>query len=136
MKMKNFLVGAIAVALLACSAQALSVTITEGMISSLEPQEFLVNFGMLTGAINFKLGNYTWPASEIWLVPVGTNPNQFKSNSTYLEIPENITYTTCKTSVYFNSTYGFAFKSLAQILPNGTFCILAYNGTYDVVAKY
>jgi hypothetical protein len=117
-------------------AYALTVNVEEGTISKLEPQQFLANFGMLTGAITFKLGDYIWPASEIWLVPVGTNPNQFKSNSTYLELPANLTYTTCKTSVYFNSTYGFAFKSLAEILPNGTFCILAYNGTYDVVAKY
>jgi hypothetical protein len=117
-------------------AYALTVNVEEGTISKLEPQQFLTNFGMLTGAITFKLGDYIWPASEIWLVPVGTNPNQFKSNSTYLELPANLTYTTCKTSVYFNSTYGFAFKSLAEILPNGTFCILAYNGTYDVVAKY
>ncbi|MEM5869580.1 MAG: hypothetical protein QXR09_00195 [Candidatus Aenigmatarchaeota archaeon] len=136
MKLKKILIGTIAIVLLVSSVQALSVNITEGMISSLEPKEFLVNFGMLTGAITFRLGNYTWPANEVWLVPVGTNPNQFKSNNTYLEIPENITYTTCKTSVYFNSTYGFAFKSLAKILPDGTFCILAYNGTYDVVAKY
>ncbi|MEM5766098.1 MAG: hypothetical protein QW423_00440 [Candidatus Aenigmatarchaeota archaeon] len=136
MKMEKFLVGIIAVALLACSAQAISVNIREGEISQLESQEILVNFGMLTGTINFKLGNYTWPASEIWLVPLGTEPSQFKSSSIYLQIPENITYSTCKTSVYYNSTYGFAFKALTQILPNGTFCILAYNGSYDVIAKY
>ncbi|MEM7826106.1 MAG: hypothetical protein QW451_00540 [Candidatus Aenigmatarchaeota archaeon] len=136
MKLEKFFVGIIAVALLACSAQAISVNIREGEISQLEPQEIFVNFGMLTGAITFRLGNYTWPAKEIWLVPIGTNPSQFKSNSTYLEIPDNITYTTCKTSVYYNSTYGFAFKSLAEILPNGSFCILAYNGTYDLIAKY
>jgi hypothetical protein len=117
-------------------AYALTVNLEEGKISQLEPQQLQVNFGMLTGAITFKLGDYTWPASEIWLVPVGTNPSQFKSNSTYLQLPANLTYTTCKTSVYYNSSYGFAFKSLAEILPNGTFCILAYNGTYDVVAKY
>mgnify|MGYP000384757346 CR=1 FL=1 len=133
---KKFLLVIAVKALALPLAYALSVNVEEGTISQLEPQQFLVNFGMLTGAITFKLGNYTWPASEIWLVPVGTNPNQFKSNNTYLELPENLTYTTCKTSVYSNSTYGFAFKSLAKILPNGTFCILAYSGTYDVIAKY
>ncbi|MEM5829755.1 MAG: hypothetical protein QW040_03685 [Candidatus Aenigmatarchaeota archaeon] len=136
MKLKKILVGFVAVTFLACSGRALSVSVIEGAVSQLEPQQFLTNFGMLVGSIIFKLGDYTWPADEIWLVPVGTEPSQFKSSGTYLEIPENITYTTCKTSVYYNSTYGFAFKSLATILPNGTFCILAYNGTYDIIAKY
>jgi hypothetical protein len=135
--MKKKILFAIVAATLALPlAYALSANVIEGTISQLEPQQFLVNFGMLTGAITFKLGDYTWPAKEIWLVPVGKDPSQFKSNSTYLELPANLTYTTCKTSVYYNSSYGFAFKSLAEILPNGTFCILAYNGTYDVVAKY
>jgi hypothetical protein len=133
---KKILFAILAVTLALPLAYALSADVIEGTISQLQPQQLLVNFGMLTGAITFKLGDYTWPASEIWLVPVGTNPSQFKSNSTYLELPANLTYTTCKTSVYYNSTYGFAFKSLAEILPNGTFCVLAYNGTYDVVAKY
>ena len=135
--MKKKILFAIVAATLALPlAYALSADVIEGTISQLEPQQLQVNFGMLTGAISFKLGDYTWPANEIWLVPVGKNPSQFKSNSTYLELPANLTYTTCKTSVYYNSSYGFAFKSLAEILPNGTFCILAYNGTYDIVAKY
>jgi|YelNatPaOPRAMG01_1025707.scaffolds.fasta_scaffold18026_10 hypothetical protein len=135
--MKKKILFAIVAATLALPlAYALSADVIEGTISQLEPQQLQVNFGMLTGAISFKLGDYTWPANEIWLVPVGKDPSQFKSNSTYLELPANLTYTTCKTSVYYNSSYGFAFKSLAEILPNGTFCILAYNGTYDIVAKY
>lgn len=116
-------------------ARAFQVDVIEGTILQLQPQTITTKFGMLLGTITFKLGNYTWPVEEVWLVPVGTNPSQFKSNSTYLQLPENITYTTCKTSIYYNSTYGFAFKSLAQILPNGTFCILAYNGTYDLVVN-
>jgi len=135
--MKKKILFAIVAATLALPlAYALSADVIEGTISQLEPQQLQVNFGMLTGAISFKLGDYTWPANEIWLVPVGKDPSQFKSNSTYLELPANLTYTTCKTSVYYNSSYGFAFKSLAEILPNGTFCILAYNGTYDIVANY
>jgi hypothetical protein len=135
--MKKKILFAIVAATLALPlAYALSANVIEGTISQLEPQQLQVNFGMLTGAISFKLGGYIWPVNEIWLVPVGKDPSQFKSNSTYLELPANLTYTTCKTSVYYNSSYGFAFKSLAEILPNGTFCILAYNGTYDVVAKY
>ncbi|MEM5853917.1 MAG: hypothetical protein QXG39_06770 [Candidatus Aenigmatarchaeota archaeon] len=136
MKLDKAFIFSVVVLFVFSSARAIRVTIEEGSIKEIEPQELLVNFGMLTGTLNFKLGNYRWPAKEIWLVPPGTSPSYFKSNSTYLEIPENITFTTCKTSVYYNATYGFAFKGLAEILPNGTFCILAYNGTYDLVAKY
>lgn len=136
MEMRRILFGFTALALLVPLAYALNTTIANGTINDLGVSQFLTNFGMLTGATTFKLGNYTWPASEIWLVPSSTLPDQFKSSGDYLEIPANVTFTTCKTSIYYNSTYGFAFKSLSAILPNGTFCILAYNGTYDIVTKY
>lgn len=136
MELKKILFGLTVVLSLVPLAYALSTTITEGTIVDLGVKQSLSNFGMLTGAITFKLGNYTWPANEVWLVPSNTLPEQFKSNSTYLELPANVTFSTCKTSIYFNSTYGFAFKGLADVLPNGTFCILAYNGTYDIVARY
>jgi len=136
MELKKILSGLMAAIMLVPLAYAFNTVITEGTITSLGLNQFLANFGMLTGAITFKLGNYTWPTNEVWLVPANTLPEQFKSNSTYLEIPTNVTFSTCKTSVYYNSTYGFAFKSLTEILPNGTFCILAFNGTYDIVARY
>lgn len=136
MEFGKILFGLVVVLSLTSLGYALTATITEGKITDLGANQFLTNFGMVTGAITFKLEDYNWQAEEIWLVPANTLPAQFKSNNTYLEIPANITFSTCKTSIYYNSTYGFAFKSLADILPNGTFCILAYNGTYDVVAKY
>jgi len=136
MKLKSILFGLIAALSLVPLACALTATVTDGTITNFGANQFLTNFGMLDGAITFKLGNYTWPLNEVWLVPTNTLPEQFKSTSTYLEIPANVTFTTCKTSIYGNSTYGFAFKSLADILPNGTFCVLAYNGTYDIVARY
>jgi len=136
MELHKILFGLIAVASLTPLAYALTATITEGRITDLGANQFLTNFGMLTGAITFKLGEYSWQVDEVWLVPANTLPEQFKSNSTYLEIPANVTFSTCKTSVYFNSTYGFAFKSLSAVLPNGTFCMLAYNGTYDIVARW
>ena len=136
MELKKVLFGTIISLFLIPLVYALSTTITSGTITDLGINQLLTSFGMLKGEITFKLGNYIWPVEEIWLVPANTSPDQFKSAGTYLEIPANITFTTCKTSVYNNTTYGFAFKSLAEVLPNGTFCILAYNGTYDVVAKY
>lgn len=117
-------------------AYSLTTTIIEGTVTDLGINEILTFFGMVKGTITFKLGSYTWPASEIWFLPEGTSPKQFKSSSTYLEIPENITSSTCKTSVYYNETYGYAFKVLSsQVMPDGSFCGLAYNGTYEILAK-
>ncbi|MEM5882998.1 MAG: hypothetical protein QXQ77_02025 [Candidatus Aenigmatarchaeota archaeon] len=118
-------------------AYSLKANIKEGEIVEIGNNEFLVSFGMIRGSINFKLGDYKWPAKEIWLVPEGTLPSYFKSTGNYLEIPENITFSTCKTSIYYNETLGYAFKVLSsQIQENGSFCGLAYNGTYDVIAKF
>jgi len=117
-------------------AYSLTTTISQGTVTDLGVSEILTSFGMVKGTITFKLGSYTWSASEIWLLPEGTSPKQFKSTSTYLEIPENITSGTCKTSIYYNETYGYAFKVLSsQVMEDGSFCGLAYNGTYEILAK-
>ncbi|MEM7825466.1 MAG: hypothetical protein QW412_01225 [Candidatus Aenigmatarchaeota archaeon] len=118
-------------------AYSLEANIIEGEILEIGAKELLVSFGMLKGSINFRLGEYKWPAREIWLVPEGTLPASYKSTGVYLEIPENITFSTCKTSVYYNETFGYAFKILSsQIAENGSFCGLAYNGTYEILAKF
>ncbi|MEM5793713.1 MAG: hypothetical protein QXS48_04425 [Candidatus Aenigmatarchaeota archaeon] len=118
-------------------AYSLKVSIKEGEVAEIGSNEFLVSFGMIRGSINFKLGEYKWSTREIWLVPEGTLPSYFKSTGNYLEIPENITFSTCKTSVYYNETLGYAFKILpSQIQENGSFCGLAYAGSYDIIAKF
>jgi len=123
---------------------ALTTSINNGQITDLGVNQFLTDFGMVTGAITFKLANLTWVPSTIWLLPVEIDPDIFSKNLTiksYLELPENITFSTCRTAIYFNQTSGYGFKiynteSTEQILTNGTFCGLAYNGTYYVYAKY
>ncbi len=118
-------------------AFSLKASIKEGEIAEIGNNELLVSFGMVKGSISFRLGEYKWPASEIWLVPEGSLPSYYKSTGTYLELPENITFSTCKTSVYYNESLGYAFKILgSQIAENGSFCGLAYNGSYDVIAKF
>lgn len=126
-------------------ASALSVTINQGEIITLSEQEILTNFGMVIGTITFRIGNYKWPPNEIWLLPENINPEEFSKGLTQkeiLEIPKNLTFSTCRTAVYFNETLGkYGFKiyntgTTTQILENGTFCGLAYNGTYWVIAKY
>ena len=118
-------------------ANCLKVTITNGDVTQIGAQEVRTSFGMVVGAVNFKLGSYKWPAKEIWLVPEGSSPEDFKAIGTYLEIPENLTFSTCKTSVYYNESLGYAFKILpSQIMRNGSFCGLAYEGSYDVIAAF
>lgn len=135
--MKKFLIGIILFSALFPPINALNINITRGEVVNLGTKEILTEFGMIIGTIKFKLGTYYWSPKEIWLVPDGTLPNQFKSNSTYLEIPKNLTFSSCKTSVYYNQTLGYAFKILSsQILENGTFCGLAYSGSYIILAKY
>ena len=124
--------------------KSLTTAIAEGEITDMAVKQILTGFGMLTGTINFKLGNFSWQPEEIWLLPTDTNPDDFKSNVSIgetLEIPENITWSTCRTAAYHNRTVGDGFKiyntgTSIQIQPNGTFCGLAYNGTYYILAKY
>jgi len=90
-------------------AYSLTTTVMEGTVTDLGVSEILTSFGMVKGTITFKLGSYTWSASEIWFLPEGTS---------------------------YNETYGYAFKVLSsQVMEDGSFCGLAYNGTYEILAK-
>ena len=133
---KAIIFGVILSVILTPLVKALTTQITKGQITELGSKEFLTDYGMVRGSIRFKLGDYSWGPKEIWFLPEGTEPKQFKSVSVYLEIPDNIIFSTCKTSVYYNESLGYAFKLLSSaILENGTFCGLAYEGNYTVLAK-
>jgi hypothetical protein len=129
----------------AATLQTSQVNVQEGSITDIGVEEVLTDFGMITGVINFKLGNYSWPPEEIWLISEKIDPDIFskglKQNGT-LEIPENLTFSTCRTAVYINTTSnitGFKIYNTAtkkQILENGTFCGLAYQGSYYVFVSY
>ena len=125
-------------------AYALTLTIKSGSITNLGNEEILVEYGMLVGNLKFRLENYTWPPKEIWLLPAKVDPDEFSKGLRQLkvlELPENLTFSTCRTAVYFNQSLGYGFKiyntaSTKQIFENGTFCGLAYEGEYYVFAKY
>ncbi len=126
------------------TAFAITVEVSNGSATSIGNNELLTNFGMVSGQINFRLGNFSWVPSEIWLIPQDIDPDIFSkglSQRAVLEIPRNITSSTCRTAVYYNQSSGYGFKiyntgTTAQIFSDGTFCGLAYNGTYFVLAKY
>jgi len=140
--MKKIVFGILVLLALIPLAKALTVNVIQGEITHLEAQNISTDFGMIVGRINFKLGNFIWPPKEIWLLPEGVDPKDFSKQNTTLEIPENITFSTCRTAVYYNQTLNaFGFKiyntaSATQIFPDGNFCGLAYNGTYTIIAKW
>ena len=145
MNKKTLILGAfLALLSLTPLAKSLATTIADGEITDIAVKQILTGFGMVTGAINFKLGNFSWQPQEVWLLPVDTDPDSFKSNVSMgetLEIPENKTWSVCRTAVYHNRTVGDGFKiyntgTSIQIQTNGTFCGLAHNGTYYILAKY
>ncbi len=126
------------------AASGITVEISNGNSTNIGTNEMLTNFGMVSGNIVFKLGNFSWTPTEIWLIPENIEPGVFSkglTQQTTIEIPENVTSSTCRTAVYHNKSSGYGFKiyntgTTTQIFSNGTFCGLAYNGTYFVFAKY
>ena len=126
------------------AVSALSVEVSSGSRTDIGTQEFSTEFGMVTGNIVFSLGELSWVPEEVWLIPSELDPDVFSKGLTQervLEIPENITGSTCRTAVYYNKTSGYGFKiyntgTTTQIFSNGTFCGLAFNGSYSVFAKY
>jgi hypothetical protein len=140
--MKRIVFGVLALLALVHIASALTTEVMQGEIKTLEAQNISTDFGMIIGTINFKLGHFLWPPKEIWLLSANVDPSVFSRQNTTLEIPENITFSTCRTAVYYNQTLNaIGFKiyntaSTTQILPNGTFCGLAYSGNYTIVAKW
>jgi len=137
-------IGIILALLLAPSAHAITADVSSGGETDMGSMNVLTEFGMVTGSVTFILGNFSWVPDEIWLIPEDTEPDIFSKGLTQdsiIEIPENVTSSTCRTAVYYNNASGYGFKiyntaSTAQILGNGTFCGLAYNGTYFMFAKY
>ncbi|MBI4896478.1 MAG: hypothetical protein HY832_02920 [Candidatus Aenigmarchaeota archaeon] len=112
------------------------ITIRNGTITTLPDIELEV-YGAAVGTVRIKLGDYRWTPDELWLVPEGTSIEHYRSASQQSELPSYLNVTNnCKTSLYHNATtekYAYKILSLGA---NGSFCILASAGTYDLYAKY
>lgn len=125
-------------------ASATMVEVLDGGSVDIGSSVVQTSFGMVTGSILFTIGNLTWVPGEIWLLPADVDPSIFSkglTQQTTIELPQNVTSSTCRTAVYRNQTLGYGFKfyntgTTVQIFPDGTFCGLAYNGTYFVFARY
>ena len=125
------------------AASAISVNVSNGEVSDIGVNELTTEFGMVKGEIRFSLGEFSWVPSEIWLVPENVDPEIFNKGLTQdsvIQMPENVTSSTCRTAVYYNKTSGYGFKvyntgTTTQIFKDGKFCGLAYNGTYFMFAR-
>lgn len=125
------------------AAMAVTVSVDGGSHTSVGNVTINTSFGMVTGNVNFRLGNLSWTPEEIWLLPEEIDPEIFSkgvNQDSVIEIP-NVTFSTCRTAVYKNKTSGTGFKvyntgTTKQIFENGTFCGLAYPGSYFVYARY
>jgi hypothetical protein len=120
------------------------VEVRQGESVDIGTNNLPANFGMVTGSLLFRIGNFTWVPTEIWLLPREMDPSIFSKGLTQqetIELPANITGSTCRTAVYLNQSVGRGFKiyntgTTTQIFRNGTFCGLAYEGTYFVFTRY
>lgn len=120
------------------------VDVRQGEATDIGANGLQAGFGMVTGSVTFGIGNLTWVPTEIWLLPEEVEPSVFSKGLTQqetIELPANVTQSTCRTAVYLNQSSGRGFKiyntgTTTQIFQNGTFCGLAYEGTYFVFARY
>ena len=109
------------------------INITKGEINSIDV--IIEPFGMVNGSIVFKVGGLLWFPEEIWLLPSNASENfeeVFKFENKYLSMNSS----TCKTNIYFNESFGYAFKVTTSQINNGVFCALAYDGTYKILVTY
>src|SRR5437879_1857767 len=113
MQMKKLMVllsGVIAIIVLTPAVLSLATTLSNGTVTDFGANQLQTNFGMLTGSVQFKLGNFLWSPKEIWLLPSEIDPDIFAkglSQQDVVEIPENVTWSTCRTAVYLNKTVGY-----------------------------
>jgi hypothetical protein len=111
-------------------AFAVTISIVEGDLLDLG-NITLSPYGVVKGTIVFKVGDLNWYPKEVWLVPAGTLPETFK---TYVKSIELSSQNKCTTNLYTNNS-SFAFKVTESQIKNGSFCALAYNGTYELLVR-
>lgn len=121
--------------LLIGATYALTIDVIQGDVRDLGSL-VLSPFAIVKGSISFKVGEYSWYPQEIWIIPVGTNPDQFRSASSSNELPSNSSdLGKCTTNIYTNATIGTAYKITASNINKGVFCAAISAGSYEVLAK-
>ena|SRR3989338_6763436 len=92
-------------------------------------------YGGSYGTIKLRLGFAEWYPDAVWIIPENSDIDDFSYTGTTYTVPSSLNLTNnCRSSIYYNSSTGHAFKS--SVKENGTFCILADPGTYKLVVEY
>lgn len=109
-----------------------TMEITEGSIASKTVTKF--PYGGVNGTINMRLAGSDVIPDSVWLLPGNYTMEQFKFVN-QMTLPSELNITKgCRTSVYYNSSIGNAYK--AGVESNGDYCIVAVQGTYRIVVEY
>ncbi len=92
-------------------------------------------YGGSYGSIKLRLGFAEWYPESVWMIQEDSDVDDFSYTGSAYTVPASLNLTNnCRSSIYYNSTKGYAYKS--SVKANGAFCILADPGTYKLVAEY
>ena len=122
------------------SSVALAAELTVGKVEVIKGELTKINvenapYGGAYGTIKLRLGFAEWHPEAVWIIPENSDTNYFSYTGSSYTVPSSLNLTNnCRSSIYYNSTLGYAFKS--SVKENGTFCILADPGTYKFIAEY
>ncbi|MBI4162811.1 MAG: hypothetical protein HY513_03945 [Candidatus Aenigmarchaeota archaeon] len=122
------------------SAAAFAAELNMGKVEVIKGELAQINienapYGGAYGTIKLRIGFAEWYPDAVWMIPENSNKGDFSYTGTAYSVPSALNLTNnCRSSIYYNSTLGYAFKS--SVKENGTFCILADPGDYKFIAEY
>ena len=120
-------------AVMAAELSLASVEIVRGQMQQISVEN--APYGGVYGSIKLKLGFLEWYTETLWMLPEGSAAENFDYTGSSYTVPSSMNMTNnCRTSVYYNSSIGYAFKT--SVKANGTFCMLADPGKYAFIAEY
>lgn len=110
-----------------------SIEIVKGELQQINIQD--APYGGAYGFVKLRLGFLEWYPNALWMLPEGADSSDFQYTGSSYTVPASLNMSgNCRTSVYYNSSLGYAFKT--SVKTNGTFCILADPGKYKFIAEY
>ena len=110
-----------------------SIEIVKGELQQINIQD--APYGGAYGFVKLRLGFLEWYPDSLWMLPESSSVENFKYTGTSYTVPASLNMSNnCRTSIYYNSSLGYAFKT--SVKESGVFCILADPGKYKFIAEY